>query len=179
MKLKSLVFSLTIVAGSIAWSQQIGIPNLSGSYLDQSYSLFNAASIKQGTENANVLVSRKQGIVNYAVYNQNYLSANICLGKDSIKRHALGLRVLNDQAGPYIGATRLALLYSYSIPLSQTSNLTFGVAPTLINSRKLAKSYGGSALGGNLDIGAWFKTGNLALGATVNQIFKEQLNSIF
>lgn len=160
---------------SISWSQQIGIPNLSGSYLDQSYSLFNPAAIKEGTEKANILVSRKQGTGVYSVFNQNYLSANICLGKDSIRRHALGLRVLNDQAGKYIGVTRLAFLYSYSIQLSQSSNLTFGVAPTLINFRKKAQSFGGSDLGGNLDIGAWFKKGNLSLGATVNQVFKNEL----
>lgn len=160
---------------SASWSQQIGVPNFSGAYLGQSYSLFNPASIKEGTEKANILFSRKQGIGIYSVFNQNYLSANICIGNDSIKKHSLGLKVLNDQAGKYIGITRLALLYSYSIQLSKSSELTVGVAPTFINFRKEAQSFGGSDISGNLDVGTWLKTRNLSIGASINQIFRNEL----
>ncbi len=156
-------------------SQQITVPNISSSYLPQSYPLLNPSSIIEDTKTANILVSRKQGIGAFSVFNQNYLNANIRLGNDSTKPNAVGIRALNDQAGKYIGISRFSLLYAYTIRLSSKTNLSLGIAPTIINYRKSAQSFGGSDQSGNLDLGIWFKTHKIALGFSVNQIFNNTL----
>ncbi len=156
-------------------SQEIAVPNISSAYLPQSYPLLNPSSIIEDTETANILLSRKQGIGAFAVFNQNYLNANIRLGNDSIKQNAIGIRVLNDQAGKYIGISRLSLMYAYTIQISLKTNLSIGAAPTIINYRKNAQSFGGSDQSGNLDLGIWFNTKKIALGFSINQIFKNKL----
>lgn len=160
---------------SSSWAQQVGVPNLSGSYLPQSYPLFNPASIKAASNKGNVLLSHKQGIGVFSVFNQNYLNANLSFGSDSIKKHAVGVRVLNDQAGKYIGVNRVSLLYSYSLFLSDRYTLSLGVAPTVINYRKKAYNFGKDATSGNLDLGLWFTTQKLMFGATINQIIQNKL----
>ncbi len=175
MNPKTLVFLLILSVVSKLLSQEIAVPNISSAYLPQSYPLLNPSSIIEDTETANILLSRKQGIGAFAVFNQNYLNANIRLGNDSIKQNAIGIRVLNDQAGKYIGISRLSLMYAYTIQISLKTNLSIGAAPTIINYRKNAQSFGGSDQSGNLDLGIWFNTKKIALGFSINQIFKNKL----
>lgn len=156
----------------VSWSQQVGVPNLSGSYLPQSYSLFNPASIK--INSTNIFVSHKQGVGVFSVFTQNYLNANYSFGSDSIKKHAIGIRVINDQEGKYIGINRVALLYNYSLLLSNHYRLSLGIAPTVINYKKKAQNFGGSEMKGNLDLGLWFTTKNFVLGASINQIIENK-----
>jgi type IX secretion system PorP/SprF family membrane protein len=156
-------------------AQQVRVPNLSGSYLPQSYPLFNPASIKAATNKANILLSHKQGTGVFSVFNQNYFNANLRFGSDSVRKHAIGLRVLNDQAGKYIGVNRVSLLYSYSLVLSERYNLNLGVAPTIIYYRKKAQNFGDDATAYNLDLGLWFSTKKLMLGASINQIIQNEL----
>ena len=158
----SFLFLLLISLSSLS-AQQVAVPNLSSSYLTQSYPLFNAASIPGVTNKVNLLLSHKQGIGAFSVFSQNYFNANIRFGSDSLKKHAVGLRVLNDQAGKYIGVRRVALLYSYSLVFSEAYNLSLGVAPTIINYRATAKSGGPSAGALNLDLGLWLNTKKMML----------------
>lgn len=169
-RLTILAFLLTFV--SISWSQQIGIPNLSGSYLQQSYPLFNPASIKKNS--TNIFLSHKQGVGVFSLFTQNYLNANYCFGSNSIKKHAIGIRIINDQGGKYIGINRTSLLYSYSLLLSSHYRLSLGIAPTIINHKKQAQNFGGSAMMGNLDVGLWFNTTKFMLGASINQIIENE-----
>ena len=175
MTLKSLLLLLLITTLSPSWAQQVGVPNLSGSYLPQSYPLFNPASIKAATHKGNILMSHKQGTGVFSVFSQNYFNANLCFGSDSVKKHAIGIRVLNDQAGKYIGINRVALLYSYSLVLSERYSLNLGIAPTIINYRKKAQNIGDDDTSGNLDLGLWFRTKSLMLGASINQIIQNEL----
>mgnify|MGYP006165407975 CR=1 FL=1 len=160
---------------SLLKAQQVGVPNLSGSYLPQSYPLFNPAAIKAATNKGNFLLSHKQGTGVFSVFSQNYLNANLSFGSDSIKKHAIGIRVINDQAGKYIGVDRVSLLYSYSLFLSERYSLHVGVAPTIINYRKKAQNIGGSDRAGNLDLGLWFNSKKLMMGATINQVIQNEL----
>ena len=175
MNPKTLVFLLILTIVSKLLSQEIAVPNISSAYLPQSYPLLNPSSIIEDTETANILLSRKQGIGAFSAFNQNYLNANIRFGNDSIKQNAIGIRVLNDQAGKYIGISRLSLMYAYTIQISLKTNLSIGAAPTIINYRKNAQSFGGSDQSGNLDLGIWFNTKKIALGFSINQIFKNKL----
>ena len=166
---------LSITSLSLLEAQQVGVPSLSGSYLEQSYPLFNPAAIKAATNKGNILLSHKQATGVFSVFSQNYLNANFCFGADSVKRHAIGLRVLNDQAGKYIGINRVSLLYSYSLVISRNNTLHLGVAPTVINYRKKAQNFGGSAMVGNMDLGLWFSTKKLMMGVALNQIVQNEL----
>ena len=125
-----------------------------------------------------MLLSHKQGTGLFSVFSQNYFNANLCFGADSIKKHGIGIRVINDQAGKYIGINRIALLYNYSLVLTEQYSLHLGVAPTIINLRKKAQNFGGSATKGNLDLGLWFKAKELTLGAAINQIIQNNLIAI-
>ncbi len=174
MSFKLIIISLLLTSVSISWAQQVGIPNLPSSYLTQSYPLFNSASISPEND-GNFLLSYKQGAGMYSVYNQNYLNANYCFGADSIKRHGIGVKVINDQADKYIDVNRFSLLYNYSLILSTHYRLSLGIAPTIINHKKKAQSFGGDAMKGNLDVGLWFQTKKLILGVSINQIVENEL----
>ena len=168
---------LFVTTCSSLLGQQVRVPNLSASYLPQTYPLFNPASINAVTETdkGSVLLSHKQGTGVFSVFSQNYFNANLCFGTDSVKKHAVGIRILNDQAGKYISLNRVALLYSYSLVLSERYSLNLGLAPTITNFRKKAQNFGGSATKGNLDLGLWFTTNKLMLGASINQIIENEL----
>lgn len=157
------------------FSQEVGVPNLSGSYLSQSYRLFNPASIKSGTNNGNVLLSHKQGVGVFSEFSQNYLNANFRFGPDSLKKHGVGVRILNDQAGKYISLNRVSLLYNYALAVSDGAKLALGISPTIINYKKKAQGFGGNATASNLDIGLWFATERVDLGFSFNQLIHNEL----
>ena len=159
-------------------AQQIELPNLPGPYLEETAPFFNVAARKSQEHKGTVFVSRKQGIGVFSVFHQNYIHANYLIGNDTVKKQAVGLRLINDQAGRYIGMNRVALLYSYAIILSGGHQLHLGAAPTLISYKKQAQNFGGTAFVGNLDLGLWYASGHVVLGLSLNQLVRNTLTLI-
>lgn len=149
-----------------------------GAYLPYIYSFLNPSSITKGDYKGNFYTSRKQGLNAFSVFRQNYVNANYLIVNDSIHKQGIGIRVLNDRAGEYIGINRVSLLYSYSIPLNSEYRLHVGIAPSYINYRKEAQSFGGTASTGNLDLGAWLTSKKIQLGIAFNQVIPTSLTVI-
>lgn len=175
LNLRLIILIPLLLFVTILFSQEVGVPNLSGSYLSQSYRLFNPASIKSGTNKGNVLLSHKQGLGVFSEFSQNYLNANFRFGPDSLNKHGVGVRILNDQAGKYISLNRVSLLYNYTVTVSSRAKLALGVAPTIINYKKKAQGFGGNARASNLDVGLWFATESVELGFSFNQLIYNEL----
>lgn len=174
---RGLLFSVLAITLS-AQAQQVQIPDLTGAFIKQTYPFLNPASTSEISHKGNLFFGHKQSLRTFSVFRQNYFNANFTLGTDSTTRHGLGLRIVNDRAGKYIAANRISFLYNYSLRLENNLRLSLGVAPTLLNYRKEAQSFGGTDNTGNLDLGLWLKSTSLNMGISVNQLIPSTLQVI-
>lgn len=175
---RNVLFIVLTCAFTLGFSQRVRVPNLSGLYIPQVYPLINPSTIFFTSEKGNANLGIRQGISSFKVFEQNNLHVNRLSTKDSVRYQGWGIRLLNDQAGDYIGINRLSVVYGTAIQLSEDSKLSMAVAPTYISYRKLANTFGDVDVGFNLDLGLSLGIKSTEFGLSINQIAPLRLQVI-
>jgi type IX secretion system PorP/SprF family membrane protein len=174
LALRQILLYIIFISLQPLLAQEIGAPNLSGVTFKENMSFLNPAAISIISKKGNIFFGHKQGVGAFSVFRQNYFNANYLLGNDSVPTHGLGIRVISDNAGKYIGVNRVSFLYSYSLALDEKKRLCVGIAPTVMNYRKKANNFGGNANIVNVDLGVWLHSKNYDFGLSLNQIIPNE-----
>ena len=167
-----------MMISSFGFSQRALVPNLSGSYIPQVYPLINPSTIFFTSDKGNANLGVRQGLGSFNVFKQNNLHVNFLTTKDSVRFQGWGLRLMNDKAGEYIGINRVSAVYGMALKLSRETKLSMAVAPTYINYRKQANTFGDSDAGFTLDLGLSLEYKDTEFGMSINQIVPLQLQVI-
>lgn len=147
----------------------------------KTYALINPASIGKdssielSTGNKS-LTGAFSGVRTFYAYGHAQLNAR----KKNKSRHVIGLTFINDKEGSFINRNRVALQYTFHLPISRKSMLSAGASAGFINYSYKASniSAGGSAYAPNADIGLWLHRPRFNIGVSGNQLLASKLTPI-